>query len=63
MEVRGEEKGWDALTLVEEGRTATYLFDGREATMKDVLKIHKHGIDRKISQKEIDALTEYVNAL
>lgn len=57
------EKGWDTPTLREVWRTAPYLFDGRAATMKDVFQIHKHGIDRKISQKEIDALTEYVNSL
>lgn len=57
------EKGWDTPTLREVWRTAPYLFDGRAATMEDVFKVHKHGIERKVSQKEIKALTEYVNSL
>ena len=57
------EKGWDTPTLREVWRTAPYLFDGRAATMEDVFKIHKHGIEKKVSQKEIKALTEYVNSL
>ncbi|MEG1615783.1 MAG: YVTN family beta-propeller repeat-containing protein [Bacteroidales bacterium] len=57
------EKGWDTPTLVEVWRTAPYLFDGRAATLKDVFKIHKHGVDSKISEKELDELTEYVNSL
>jgi hypothetical protein len=28
-----------------------------------VFEIHKHGIDKKVSKKEIKALTEYVNSL
>lgn len=57
------EKGWDTPTLREVWRTAPYLFDGRAATMEEVFEIHKHGIDKKISKKEIKALTEYVNSL
>lgn len=57
------ENGWDTPTLIEVWRTAPYLFDGRAATLKDVFKTHKHGINRKISDKEIDELTEYVNSL
>lgn len=58
------EKGWDTPTLREVWRTAPYLFDGRAATMKDVFKVHRHGLGRKkVSEKEIDALTEYVNSL
>lgn len=57
------EKGWDTPTLREVWRTAPYLFDGRAATMQDVFEIHRHGIDRKVSKKEIEALTEYVNSL
>ena len=57
------EKGWDTPTLREVWRTAPYLFDGRAATMQDVFRIHRHGIEKKISQKEIEALTEYVNSL
>ena len=57
------EKGWDTPTLREVWRTAPYLFDGRAATMHEVFSIHRHGIEKKISQKEIEALTEYVNSL
>lgn len=57
------EKGWDTPTLREVWRTAPYLFDGRAATMNDVFEVHKHGIDKKVSKKEIQALTEYVNSL
>ncbi|MGL4519180.1 MAG: PQQ-binding-like beta-propeller repeat protein [Phocaeicola sp.] len=57
------EAGWDTPTLREVWRTAPYLFDGRAATMKDVFLIHKHGIEKKVSEKDIDALTEYVNSL
>ncbi len=57
------EKGWDTPTLREVWRTAPYLFDGRAARMEEVFEIHKHGIDRKVSKKEIKALTEYVNSL
>ncbi len=57
------EKGWDTPTLIESWRTAPYLFDGRAATMEDVFTIHNHGIDKKVSKKEIDALVEFVNSL
>lgn len=67
MHVIGEDVefqyGWDTPTLREVWRTAPYLFDGRAATMEDVFKVHKHGIDKKVSKKEIEALTEYVNSL
>ena len=57
------EKGWDTPTLIEVWRTAPYLFDGRAATMEEVFEVHKHGIDKKVSKKVIEALTEYVNSL
>ena len=58
------EKGWETPTLREVWRTAPYLFDGRAATMKEVFQVHKHGIeDKKVSEKDIDALVEYVNSL
>lgn len=56
-------EGWDTPTLKESWRTAPYLFDGRAATMQEVFEVHKHGIKKKISKKEIEALTEYVNSL
>lgn len=57
------EQGWDTPTLVEVWRTGPYLFDGRAATMEEVFKEHKHGINKKVSQKDMDALVEYVNSL
>lgn len=57
------EKGWDTPTLIEVWRTSPYLFDGRAATLRDVFEVHKHGVEKKISSKEIEALTEYVNSL
>ena len=67
MHVIGEdvefEQGWDTPTLREVWRTAPYLFDGRAATMQEVFEVHKHGIDKKVSKKDIEALTEYVNSL
>lgn len=67
MHVIGEdvefEQGWDTPTLREVWRTAPYLFDGKAATMQEVFEVHKHGMDKKVSKKEIEALTEYVNSL
>lgn len=58
------EKGWDTPTLCEVWRTAPYLFDGRAETMKDVFSVHRHGLPKKkVSEKDIEALTEYVNSL
>lgn len=57
------EAGWDTPTLREVWRTAPYLFDGRAATMRDVFEVHRHGITKKITSKEIDELVEYVNSL
>lgn len=57
------EQGWDTPTLIEVWRTAPYLFDGRAATMEDVFLVHGHGIEGKISRKDIEALAEYVNSL
>ncbi len=57
------ENGWDTPTLREVWRTAPYLFDGRAATMEDVFKVHKHGINKKLSKTDLEALVEYVNSL
>ncbi len=57
------EKGWDTPTLREVWRTPPYLFDGRAATMRDVFEVHGHGINKKVSSEDIEALTEYVNSL
>ncbi len=57
------DEGWDTPALIEVWRTAPYLFDGRAATMRDVYAVHKHGIEKRVSEKEIDELVEYVNSL
>ncbi len=57
------EKGWDTPTLIEVWRTAPYLFDGRAATLSEVFMVHKHGIKKKISKKDVAALVEYVGSL
>lgn len=57
------EQGWDTPTLREVWRTSPYLFDGRAATMEEVFEVHKHGIDKKVSKKDIEALVEFVNSL
>ena len=57
------DQGWDTPTLRECWRTAPYLFDGRAATMQEVFEVHRHGIEEKVSKKETEALTEYVNSL
>ena len=57
------EKGWDTPTLREVWRTAPYLFDGRAMSLHEVFEVHKHGIDKKVSKKDLDALVEYVNSL
>lgn len=58
------ENGWDTPALREVWRTAPYLFDGRAATMEEVFEVYKHGLDKKkVSKKDIEALSEYVNSL
>ena len=57
------EQGWDTPTLIEVWRTAPYLFDGRSATMEEVFGVYKHGVDKKLSKTDLDALVEYVNSL
>ena len=56
------EQGWDTPTLIEVWRTAPYLFDGRAATMEEVFGVYKHGVDKKLSKTDLDALVEYVNS-
>ncbi len=57
------EQGWDTPTLIEVWRAAPYLFDGRAATMEEVFGVYKHGVDKKLSKTDLDALVEYVNSL
>ena len=59
----GPDKGvkMDVPALKECWRTAPYLYDGRCSSMKDVLKVH--GPHKKMSQKELDELEEFVLSL
>lgn len=57
------ENGWDTPTLVEVWRTAPYLFNGRAYTLREVFEKYKHGIDKKMNEKEMAELVEYVNSL
>lgn len=59
----GTEKGkpMDVPALTECWRTAPYLYDGRAATMKEMLQIH--GPQKQVSEKEMEELEEYVLSL
>ncbi len=58
---------WDTPTLVNVWRTAPYLYDGRAATMRDVLttenRQNRHGITTTLTPQEIEDLAEYVLSL
>jgi len=62
----GLDKGqlFDTPGLFEVWRTAPYLYDGRAATVKDVITIHnphdKHGRTSDLSEGEIEDLVEFV---
>ena len=55
---------FDTPTLIEVWRTAPYLYDGRAATMKEVLTKHnsgdKHGVTSNLTGNEIGDLAEFV---
>jgi YVTN family beta-propeller protein len=59
-----ENREFDTPTLAEVWRTAPYLYDGRAATINDVLtkdnSKDSHGTTSGLSEKEIDDLSEYV---
>lgn len=65
----GMEKGkaMDTPTLIEAWRTAPYLYDGRAATMLDVLtkfnKADTHGWTSELTEQELKDLAEYVLSL
>ncbi len=65
----GMEKGkpMDTPTLIEAWRTAPYLYDGRAATMMDVLtkfnKSDTHGWTSELTEQELKDLAEYVLSL
>lgn len=47
------EKGWDTPTLREVWRTAPYLFDGRAATMKEVLRCINMVLIKRYHRKKL----------
>lgn len=55
---------FDTPTLVEIWRTAPYLYDGRAATIEDVLTVHnpndKHGVTSNLTDNEIKDLAQFV---
>jgi YVTN family beta-propeller protein len=59
-----ENLAFDTPTLVEVWRTAPYLYDGRAATIKEVLTKHnsddKHGVTSNLTENEISDLAEFV---
>jgi len=58
---------FDTSTIIENWRTAPYLYDGRAAAMGDVLRKHnkgdKHGKTSALSTNDLDALVEYLMSL
>jgi len=61
---REKNREFDTPTLIEVWRTAPYLYDGRAATMREVLtrfnRDNKHGTTSQLSEKEITDLGEFV---
>jgi len=59
-----KDRQFDTPTLVEIWRTAPYLYDGRAATIKDVLTIYnpgdKHGVTSNLTEAEIKDLAEFI---
>jgi len=64
---RHEETEFDTPTLIENWRTAPFLYDGRAATMMDVIKTHNkgdtHGKTSQLSAKELDDLAAFILSL
>jgi cytochrome c peroxidase len=58
---------YDTPTLLGLYRTSPYLHDGRAATLREVLTTHnradKHGVTSHLSERQIDALVEFLRAL
>ena len=59
-----KDREFDTPSLVEIWRTAPYLYDGRAATIEEVLTKYnpgdKHGVTSNLSEKEIGDLAEFV---
>ncbi|MFQ6035164.1 MAG: beta-propeller fold lactonase family protein [Sedimentisphaerales bacterium] len=66
---KGLDKGrqFDTPTLVEVWRTAPYLYDGRAATIKEVLTMYnkddKHGLTSNLTERQINDLAEFILSL
>lgn len=62
-----EGKSFDTPTLVEAWRTAPYLYDGRAATIEDMLQKHnvenKHGQTSNLTDRQVKDLAEFVLSL
>ncbi len=59
-----KDRGFDTPTLVEVWRTSPYLYDGRAATIEEVLTTYnpgdKHGVTSNLTEAEIKDLAEFV---
>jgi len=59
-----KDRKFDTPSLVEAWRTAPYLYDGRAATIEEVLAIYnpdnKHGTTSNLSLKEFEDLANFV---
>jgi mono/diheme cytochrome c family protein len=59
-----KDKQFDTPTLIENWRTTPYLYDGRAATMMDVLKKHNpkdvHGKTSNLTDQQASDLVEYI---
>jgi YVTN family beta-propeller protein len=62
-----KDRKFDTPTLVESWRSAPYLYDGRAATMKDVLTTFnpgdRHGVTSNLTDNEIKDLAEFILSL
>ena len=62
-----EGKSFDTPTLIEVWRTAPYLYDGRAATIEDMLKKHnvddRHGQTSDLTDRQVKNLVEFVLSL
>ncbi|MDR2643848.1 MAG: c-type cytochrome [Planctomycetaceae bacterium] len=62
-----DQKLFDTPTLVEVWRTAPYLHDGRYKTVRELLKVGKHGKENgnieQLTDVQIDELVEYILSL
>jgi len=54
---------WDTPSLIEVWRTGPYLHDGRSANLKEVFSVEKHGMEKQISDQELEWLLAYVLSL